>query len=179
MQCILPCVCSANAVCMHDLCMTSFYQARASPLTLRLLALSAVVGFAPALNNVSLKHNGLGFYQVANPRPNPNPSPNSDLTPDPDPNLDPIHQVVKLLVTPMIAGTEYACYGHTLSTARALALSLVCVGVGVAVVNDVTVNAAGAAASAAWLPVAAAYKVLTMTPLPLTMTPLTMTPLLR
>ena len=49
--------------------MTSFYQARASPLTLRLLALSAVVGFAPALNNVSLKHNGLGFYQVANPRP--------------------------------------------------------------------------------------------------------------
>ena len=163
---------------------TSFYQARASPLTLRLLALSAVVGFAPALNNVSLKHNGLGFYQVANPRPNPNPSPNSDLNPDPDPdpNPDPIHQVVKLLVTPMIAGTEYACYGHTLSTARALALSLVCVGVGVAVVNDVTVNAAGAAASAAWLPVAAAYKVLTMTPLtmtPLTMTPLTMTPLLR
>ena len=74
-------------------------------------ALSAVVGFAPALNNVSLKHNGLGFYQV-----------------------------VKLLVTPMIAGAEYACYGHTLSTARAFALALVCVGVGVAVVNDVTIN---------------------------------------
>ena len=111
--------------------MISVCQARASPLTLRLLALSAVVGFAPALNNVSLKHNGLGFYQV-----------------------------VKLLVTPMIAGAEYACYGHTLSTARALALALVCVGVGVAVVNDVTINAGGAAASAAWLPVAAAYKVL-------------------
>ena len=44
--------------------MTSLLQARASPLTLRLLALSAVVGFAPGLNNVSLKHNGLGFYQV-------------------------------------------------------------------------------------------------------------------
>lgn len=110
--------------------MTSLFQARASPLTLRLLALSAVVGFAPGLNNVSLKYNGLGFYQV-----------------------------VKLLVTPLIAGAEYACYGHTLSVARALALTAVCVGVGVAVVNDVTINAAGAAASAAWLPVAAAYKV--------------------
>ena len=62
-------------------------------------------------------------------------------------------------MTPMIAGTEYACYGHTLSTARALALAVVCAGVGVAVVSDVTVNAAGAAASACWLPVAAAYKV--------------------
>ena len=59
--------------------------------------------------------------------------------------------MVKLLVTPMIAGTEYACYGHTLSTARALALTAVCIGVGVAMVNDVTINAAGAAASAAWL----------------------------
>ena len=29
-----------------------------------MLALSAVVGFAPGLNNVSLKYNGLGFYQV-------------------------------------------------------------------------------------------------------------------
>ena len=44
--------------------MTPLLQARASPLTLRMLALSAVVGFAPGLNNVSLKYNGLGFYQV-------------------------------------------------------------------------------------------------------------------
>ena len=38
--------------------MTPLLQARASPLTLRMLALSAVVGFAPGLNNVSLKYNG-------------------------------------------------------------------------------------------------------------------------
>ena len=53
-----------NLVGLELLRLCGAYEARASPLTPRLLALSAVVGFAPALNNVSLKHNGLGFYQV-------------------------------------------------------------------------------------------------------------------
>jgi len=64
-------LCGAYEVCTHVLlcdavrkpcvrasCMTPLFQARASPLTLRMLALSAVVGFAPGLNNVSLKYNG-------------------------------------------------------------------------------------------------------------------------
>ena len=56
---VLLCECRTQAVLrMHPVCMTSLLQARASPLTLRMLALSAVVGFAPGLNNVSLKYNG-------------------------------------------------------------------------------------------------------------------------
>ena len=107
------------------------YEKRTSPLTPRMVILAMVVGFAPAINNASLKFNSLGFYQV-----------------------------VKLLVTPMIVGMEYACYGHTLSPPRALALLLVCIGVAVAVVNDVSFNAEGALCALCWLPVAAAYKVL-------------------
>ena len=154
--------CCAHAVHKQRACILyalslSLLQARASPLTLRLLALSAVVGFAPGLNNVSLKYNGLGFYQVLTlPLPLPLPLTNNVALKH---NGLGFCQVVKLLVTPLIAGAEWSCYGHTLSAARALALTAVCLGVGVAVVSDVTINAAGAAASAAWLPVAAAYKV--------------------
>ena len=71
----MPCTSSVRASCMPSL-----LQARASPLTLRLLALSAVVGFAPGLNNVSLKYNGLGFYQVL-PLPLPLPLTPASTTP--------------------------------------------------------------------------------------------------
>ena len=107
------------------------YKRRDSPTTPRMVLLAFVVGAAPALNNVSLKYNGLGFYQI-----------------------------VKLLVTPCIVGMEFALYGHRLSVARAVALVLVCVGVGIAVVNDVSINAAGFAAALCWVPIAAFYKVL-------------------
>ena len=40
------------------------YTKVSSPLSLRLFVLSAVVGTAPALNNLSLSLNDLGFYQV-------------------------------------------------------------------------------------------------------------------
>ena len=107
------------------------YAKRASPTTPRLLVLSAVVGTAPALNNLSLSLNSLGFYQV-----------------------------VKLLTTPAIVGLEAGLYGATMSPARALSLAAICVGVGVACVNDVELNWAGCVAALSWLPVAAVYKVL-------------------
>ncbi|KOO33249.1 hypothetical protein Ctob_010264 [Chrysochromulina tobinii] len=40
------------------------YVKRSSPMTPRILLLSAVVGTAPALNNLSLSLNNLGFYQI-------------------------------------------------------------------------------------------------------------------
>ena len=40
------------------------YEHRASPITPRLLLLVLLVGCAPAVNNLSLRYNNLGFYQV-------------------------------------------------------------------------------------------------------------------
>ena len=40
------------------------YEHRASPITPRLLLLVLLVGSAPAVNNLSLRYNNLGFYQV-------------------------------------------------------------------------------------------------------------------
>jgi len=68
--------------------------------------------------------------------------------------------VVKLLVTPVIVLMERALYGARVPLPRFLALVGVCVGVGVACVNDVHINAAGCAAAACWVPIAAVYKVL-------------------
>ena len=106
------------------------FERRASPTTPRLLLLSAVVGTAPALNNLSLLLNNLGFYQV-----------------------------VKLLVTPMIIGLEASLFGQRVSAARVAALICVCVGVGLAVVNDVSIGLSGFLAALCWVPVAAIYKV--------------------
>jgi len=102
-----------------------------APLTPRMLLLSMVVGTAPALNNLSLSLNNLGFYQV-----------------------------VKLLVTPAIVGLEAYIYGARMSIPRSIALLLICVGVGFACVNDVDVDPEGALVAFLWLPVAAVYKVL-------------------
>lgn len=107
------------------------YERRSSPMTPRILILGFVVGAAPALNNMSLKLNGLGFYQV-----------------------------VKLLVTPGIVGLEASLYGATLSSRRALALGMICLGVSIACVNDLSLNATGCAVAALWVPIAAVYKVL-------------------
>lgn len=107
------------------------YERRWSPTTPRMLLLSAVVGTAPALNNLSLSLNNLGFYQV-----------------------------VKLMVTPAIVTLEAYLYGKCLTVPRALALLLVCVGVALAVVNDVSINLRGFTAACMWVPAAAFYKVL-------------------
>ena len=96
-----------------------------------MLVLSVVVGMAPAVNNLSLSLNNIGFYQV-----------------------------VKLLVTPAIVALERYLYHANMSASRALALTLVCVGVGLACINDVDLNWAGCVAAGCWLPIAAVYKVL-------------------
>ncbi len=106
------------------------YERRTSPTTPRLLLLSLVVGAAPALNNLSLSLNQLGFYQV-----------------------------VKLLVTPAIVALEAYLFGQCISAARAIALLGICVGVGVAVVHDVHVHVDGLLVAMCWVPIAALYKV--------------------
>jgi drug/metabolite transporter (DMT)-like permease len=106
------------------------FERRSSPMTPRLFLLSTVVGTAPALNNLSLSLNNLGFYQV-----------------------------VKLLVTPAIIGLEASLFGRSVSAARLAALCCVCVGVGVAVVNDLSIRPSGLLAALCWVPVAAIYKV--------------------
>ena len=107
------------------------YEKRDAPLSPRILLLCALVGGAPALNNLSLRLNSLGFYQVN-----------------------------KLLVTPCIVAMEWACYRIGVPRARGAALLTICLGVGIASVNDLSVSMAGAAASCATLPMNAAYKVL-------------------
>lgn len=113
------------------LAMGGAFERRSSPLTPRLLALAVVVGVAPALNNLSLRFNSLGFYQVA-----------------------------KLLVTPSIVCLDRLWGGRAMSRARAVSLVAICVGVGVACVNDVESNWAGSLAALGWVPVAAVYKAL-------------------
>lgn len=107
------------------------FKRQESTLDKRMVLLCFVVGVAPALNNLSLKLNGLGFYQVA-----------------------------KLLVTPAIVSMERVLYGKSMSAMRACSLLLVCIGVCIACVNDVNVNLPGCLAALAWVPVAAIYKVL-------------------
>mmetsp|Transcript_62262 Transcript_62262/g.103480 ORF Transcript_62262/g.103480 Transcript_62262/m.103480 type:complete len:352 (-) Transcript_62262:179-1234(-) len=121
----------SNAVGLELLAACGVFSKRSSPLSGRLLLLAIVVGMAPALNNLSLLLNSLGFYQV-----------------------------VKLLVTPCIVVLERMLYGARMSTSRAAALLVVCIGVGVACVNDMSINIAGSLAAAAWVPAAAVYKVL-------------------
>jgi len=122
---------AVNVAGLEVLAALQLFERRRSPLDKRLVLLCVVVGTAPALNNLSLKLNGLGFYQV-----------------------------VKLLVTPCIVAMEWSLYGARMSTSRALSLGLVCCGVCVACVNDLAVSPAGCVAAALWVPVAAVYKVL-------------------
>jgi len=99
-------------------------------MTPRLWLLTVVVGLAPPLNNLSLKLNSVGFYTLA-----------------------------KLLVTPIIAAMEWLGEGKTVSVLRGLSLAGIALGVGVAAVAEVQLTLAGLVAVAAWLPVAALYKV--------------------
>ena len=96
-----------------------------------MVMLAIVVGAAPAINNLSLKLNDVGFYTTC-----------------------------KLLVTPCIVAMEWSFYGKGMTARRALALMGVCAGVGIASINDVSLNLSGALASLVWVPIAATYKVL-------------------
>lgn len=121
----------ATTIGLEIMRLCGVYSKRESPLTPRLLLLCALVGSAPALNNLSLRYNNLGFYQVN-----------------------------KLLVTPCIVSMEWGCFGITVSRARLAALLAICIGVGAASVSDVSVTLAGCLASCATLPLNAAYKAL-------------------
>jgi len=68
------------------------------------------------LSNVSLEKNSVGFYQM-----------------------------MKILVTPAVVAVDWFAYGKVVGCASAIALALTCAGVGVATVNDLALNARGAA----------------------------------
>jgi hypothetical protein len=93
--------------------------------------LVAVVGLSKTLNNASLKHNSMGFYQI-----------------------------FKLLVTPLVVLLEYGMNGKTLSLPRVLALLMVCLCVFFSVQGDMEFSLAGTVWAALWVPFAAIYKVL-------------------
>jgi hypothetical protein len=94
------------------------------------LMLVLVVGLSKTLNNASLKHNSMGFYQI-----------------------------FKLLVTPLVVLLEYLLDGRTLSTQRMLWLFWVSIFVLLSVHGDMEFSTLGAILASIWIPFAAIYKV--------------------
>lgn len=82
---------------------------KAPPKRFRWLVL--VLGLATPLNNLSLKLNSFGVYQV-----------------------------IKLLVIPGIALMEFVLYGKTISTRRMTCLVVMTIGSGIATVTDIKVR---------------------------------------
>ncbi|GMN59141.1 hypothetical protein TIFTF001_028240 [Ficus carica] len=87
-----------------------------------LFALGAVMAFASGLANTSLKHNSVGFYQMA-----------------------------KIAVTPTIVFAEFVLYKKTISFKKVLSLVVVSLGVAVATVTDLEFNLFGAIIAIAWI----------------------------
>ncbi|XP_027063756.1 nucleotide-sugar uncharacterized transporter 2-like isoform X2 [Coffea arabica] len=96
-----------------------------------LFSLGAVMAFASGLANISLKHNSVGFYQMA-----------------------------KIAVTPTIVIAEFILFRKAISFKKVLALVLVSVGVAVATVTDVEFNLFGAVVAIAWIVPSAINKIL-------------------
>ncbi|GAB4845905.1 hypothetical protein Ancab_024910 [Ancistrocladus abbreviatus] len=96
-----------------------------------LFTLGAVMAFATGLANTSLKHNSVGFYQMA-----------------------------KIAVTPTIVLAEFILFRKTISYNKALALGVVSVGVAVATVTDLEFNLFGACIAIAWIIPSAVNKIL-------------------
>ena len=96
-----------------------------------LLLTTAVWAGHNGLSNLSLEKNSVGLYQI-----------------------------MKIAVTPMICGLEFACYGKRVSRARAVALSGACAGVALATVSDVQFHPLGATAAMASAVMSAVLKVL-------------------
>lgn len=96
-----------------------------------LFALGAVMAFASGLANISLKHNSVGFYQMA-----------------------------KIAVTPTIVIAEFILFRKTISFEKVLALILVSIGVAVATVTDLEFNLFGAIVAVAWIIPSAINKIL-------------------
>lgn len=96
-----------------------------------LFSLGAVMAFASGLANTSLKHNSVGFYQMA-----------------------------KIAVTPTIVLAEFILFKKTTSSNKALALAVVSAGVAVATVTDLEFNLFGALVAIAWIIPSAINKIL-------------------
>ncbi|XP_076918542.1 nucleotide-sugar uncharacterized transporter 2-like [Bidens hawaiensis] len=96
-----------------------------------LFALGAVMAFASGLANTSLKHNSVGFYQMA-----------------------------KIAVTPTIVIAEFILFRKIVSFYKVLALVVVSVGVAVATVTDLEFNTFGVCIAIAWIIPSAINKIL-------------------
>ncbi|XP_031739078.1 nucleotide-sugar uncharacterized transporter 2 isoform X3 [Cucumis sativus] len=96
-----------------------------------LFSLGVVMAFASGLANTSLKHNSVGFYQMA-----------------------------KIAVTPTIVFSEFILFKKTISFKKVLALSVVSIGVAIATVTDLEFNLFGALIAIAWIIPSAINKIL-------------------
>ncbi|KAI3510199.1 hypothetical protein L1887_25730 [Cichorium endivia] len=96
-----------------------------------LFCLGAVMAFASGLANTSLKHNSVGFYQMA-----------------------------KIAVTPTIVVAEFIIFRKIISFYKVVALAIVSVGVAVATITDLEFNLFGACIATAWIIPSAINKIL-------------------
>ncbi|XP_042497422.1 nucleotide-sugar uncharacterized transporter 2 [Macadamia integrifolia] len=96
-----------------------------------LFSLGAVMAFSTGLANISLKHNSIGFYQMA-----------------------------KIAVTPTIVLAEFILFRKMVSFNKGLALTVVSIGVAVATVTDLEFNLFGACVALAWIIPSAINKIL-------------------
>ncbi|XP_047068136.1 nucleotide-sugar uncharacterized transporter 2-like [Lolium rigidum] len=96
-----------------------------------LFALGAVMSFSTGLANISLKHNSVGFYQMA-----------------------------KIAVTPTIVAAEFILFQKKVSLRKVITLVIVSFGVAVATVTDLEFNFFGACVAVAWIIPSAVNKIL-------------------
>uniref|UniRef100_M8BKC3 Sugar phosphate transporter domain-containing protein n=1 Tax=Aegilops tauschii TaxID=37682 RepID=M8BKC3_AEGTA len=96
-----------------------------------LFALGAVMSFSTGLANISLKHNSVGFYQMA-----------------------------KIAVTPTIVAAEFILLRKGVSFRKVITLVIVSFGVAVATVTDLEFNFFGACVAIAWIIPSAINKIL-------------------
>ncbi|KAG2611241.1 hypothetical protein PVAP13_4KG133700 [Panicum virgatum] len=96
-----------------------------------LFALGAVMSFSTGLANISLKHNSVGFYQMA-----------------------------KIAVTPTIVVAEFIIFQKKVSLQKVIMLVVVSFGVAIATVTDLEFNFFGACVALAWIIPSAVNKIL-------------------
>ncbi|XP_021305209.1 nucleotide-sugar uncharacterized transporter 2 isoform X5 [Sorghum bicolor] len=96
-----------------------------------LFALGAVMSFSTGLANISLKHNSVGFYQMA-----------------------------KIAVTPTIVVAEFILFKKRVSLRKVITLVVVSFGVAIATVTDLEFNFFGACVALAWIIPSAVNKIL-------------------
>ncbi|KAG1363773.1 Nucleotide-sugar uncharacterized transporter 2 [Cocos nucifera] len=96
-----------------------------------LFILGAVISLSTGLANISLKHNSVGFYQMA-----------------------------KIAVTPTIVLAEFMLFRKKVSFQKVITLAVVSLGVAVATVTDLEFNFFGACIALAWIVPSSVNKIL-------------------